>query len=70
MRLVDGEEGDSRYLPVAASRMICRCSSHGMVLFRAADGMPAASRCAAWSFMSAISGDTTMQVPPRTTAGN
>ena len=41
-----------------------------MVLFSTAAGIPICASCAAWSCISAISGDTTTAVFPCTSAGN
>ena len=56
--------------PARALRMTRDCSSRGIELFSTAAGMPICASCAAWSCISAISGETTTAVRPSTSAGN
>ena len=56
--------------PMSAAVWILPISDDGRLLFTNAAGMPFARRASTWSFMSAMSGETTSVSPSRHRAGN
>ena len=66
---LSGAMNTSLYSPAIARRSLSACSGHSTDELMNVAGTPRAVSRSTWSFISAMSGETTRVNPPSTTAG-